>query len=565
MGEEKKKTSFIHSISARITALAIIVVFISVLVCVVNASVKAVTLVSDVYDGYLLSMVETERKIINDIGEQADGSMEAVVGVLENMELEGVKSAYAYLVDTDGTMLYHPDARKIGQMVESREILGVIAELGAGRMPQDGVVLYDYNGTMKYAAYAITSQRQVVVVCADQKEILAPVRDIVGRMLAVAAVSMVVCGLVGYAVSLFIRRPLTKVTKLISDTAELDFRHNADAVKLRARRDEVGEIARVIHIMRRNLRDIIEDINNASEQITENVNGLQEVTTTVDHMCSDNSATSEQLAAGMQETAATTVTINENINQIKNGAEDIASMATDGARTSEEIMERAKDLRTKTVTASTKTMDMYNSVKVRANDAIEGSKAVEKINALTTTIMEISTQTGLLALNASIEAARAGEAGRGFAVVATEIGSLADQTTKAIADIGVIVQEVNQAVTNMADCIEETTDFLETTVLTEYKGFESVSEQYQQDADVFKTSMNDVQSAMEELAEAIDAIAKALSGINQTVGESSVGVSDIAEKTSDMVEKTGTTHEMVEECYKCVENLKKIVGRFVLE
>ena len=121
-------------------------------------------------------------------------------------------------------------------------------------------------------------------------------------------------------------------------------------------------------------------------------------------------------------------------------------------------------------------MTMYNNVKTKAQEAIEGSKAVDKINELTGTIMEISSQTGLLALNASIEAARAGEAGRGFAVVATEIGSLADQTSKAIKDIGTIVDAVNAAVSNMAECLEETTGFLENTVLTEYKEFEQVSE-----------------------------------------------------------------------------------------
>ena len=267
----------------------------------------------------------------------------------------------------------------------------------------------------------------------------------------------------------------------------------------------------------------------------------------------------------MEETAATTETINENVSTIKKGAEDINAMAEDGARTSEEVMERAIDLRERTMDASAKTMDMYNNVKVRAEQAIEGSKAVEKINELSGTIMEISSQTGLLALNASIEAARAGEAGRGFAVVATEIGSLADQTSKAIADIGSIVKEVNVAVSNMAACLEDTKGFLENTVLTEYKGFEEVSEQYKEDADVFKTSMEAVKEAMGGLAESIETIASALDGINDTVGESALGVTDIAAKTSNMVEKTGTTQEMVTQCYECIEDLRRIVARFVLE
>lgn len=208
---------------------------------------------------------------------------------------------------------------------------------------------------------------------------------------------------------------------------------------------------------------------------------------------------------------------------------------------------------------------MYQNVKVKADQAIEGSKAVDKINELTQTIMEISSQTGLLALNASIEAARAGEAGRGFAVVATEIGGLADQTSKAIADINEIVTEVNNAVSNMSDCLEETTGFLENTVIKEYKEFEQVSEQYQEDASVFRNSMESVSDAVSELTNAMELIAQAVNGISDTVGESSTGIAEIAEKTSDMVSKTSASNTMVTECFDSAERLQGIVGQFVLE
>ena len=561
--KEEQKVSFIHSISAKIMLLTVLAVVMSVLIVAFRAEAGTKKVVGDVSADYILSMAEMGVEIVNNLPQEAD--VGAYENALADISMEGIDSSYAYLVDTDGTMLYHPTAEKIGQPVENAVVLGVVAELAKGQVPVNETVTYDFKGVTKYAAYAITANRQIVVVTADEDEIMEPLNQIISKIMLLSLGILVAAIVLAYVVSQFICRPIQQITTIIVDTAQLDFRSNPNGAKLRSRRDETGEMANAVHVMRRNLRSMIGDIDTASNQITQNVDGLQEITTTVDHMCSDNSATSQQLAAGMEETAATTVTINENIEVIKNGADDINSMATEGARTSEAIMMRANDLRTKTVEASTRTMTMYNNVKTKAQEAIEGSKAVDKINELTGTIMEISSQTGLLALNASIEAARAGEAGRGFAVVATEIGSLADQTSKAIKDIGTIVDAVNAAVSNMAECLEETTGFLENTVLTEYKEFEQVSEQYQEDADTFKTSMNDVSDAMAGLANSIDAIAQALSGINSTVGESSIGVSDIAEKTSDMVEKTGTTHDMVEECYTYVEKLREIVSQFVLQ
>ena len=112
----------------------------------------------------------------------------------------------------------------------------------------------------------------------------------------------------------------------------------------------------------------------------------------------------------------------------------------------------------------------------------------------------------------------------------------------------------------MTECLSETTGFLETTVLEDYKEFEQVGAQYQDDADVFKSNMNQVKDSMLQLSDLIESIAQALSGINDTVGEAAVGVSDIA----SMVEKTGATHDMVSECYSCADELREIVGKFVL-
>lgn len=562
--EEKGKVTFVHSIMAKIVLLVVVVAVISVLGTLISTRIEANKALTEVNENYILSMAETTANLVEKIPEDMVSS-EEYANAMGDIEMKGIESSYAYLVDENGTMLYHPTAEKIGQPVENEVVKNLVSQLQAGSRPEDAVVTYNFNGAVKYAAYALTSDNKIVVVTADQEEVVEPVNSMLRKLVGSALAGMVICIAIGCIVGRLICKPIQQLTVIIGDTSRLDFRSNPNSNKLCRRKDETGEMAREVRMMRKNLREMIGNINTASSQITSNVDGLQEITSTVDQMCSDNSATSQELAAGMEETAATTLTISENIGLIKEGAEDINSMASEGTKTSEEVMERAQNMREKTVAASSRTMDMYSTVKVKAERAIEGSKAVEKINELTNTIMEISSQTSLLALNASIEAARAGEAGKGFAVVATEIGSLAEQTSKAIADISEIVKEVNAAVSNMSDCLGETTDFLENTVVGDYKEFEQVSEQYKEDADVFRTSMENVKSSMEQLAVSIESIASALGGINETVGESSQGVTDIAEKTSDMVEKTGTTHNMVSECYSCVENLKDIVDKFILE
>lgn len=72
-------------------------------------------------------------------------------------------------------------------------------------------------------------------------------------------------------------------------------------------------------------------------------------------------------------------------------------------------------------------------------------RAASEIGLMVQVIDSVARQTNLLALNATIEAARAGDAGRGFGVVAHEVKALSAQTRRAVDDIRVRVDQLQDA------------------------------------------------------------------------------------------------------------------------
>lgn len=485
-----------------------------------------------------------------------------LIGAIEITDVEG---SYGYLVSGDGTMLFHTNAEKIGQPVENAAVKGLVADLEAGKEIKPGSVVYEYKGEDKIAGYCLTDKGNIVIVTADYNTFLKPVTSLKKELILIGIAMVVISALIGIIFVSMMMAPIGKVVPEIQNTANFDFKKNPATAKLARRKDEIGVIAREVSIMRESLSKMVGRIGFASESIDANVDELLEVSQSVNDMCADNSATSEELAAGMQETSASTTTIAANIGEIKNNAKDIVKLANDGAELSTEVKNRAAELHKSTENATSNTMQIYTDVKEKSTVAMKASESVEKINALTETVMAISAQTSLLALNASIEAARAGEAGRGFSVVATEIGNLATQTTSAVNSINSIVAEVNSAVGGMTECLSDIINFLETKVIDDYKNFGNVSVQYQNDASDFGNSMNQIKTQIDSLNETLEVIVDSISAINSTMGEAASGVSDIAGKTSDMVAGTSTTADKVDECKKYVADLNAIISTFKLD
>lgn len=565
--DEKNKVKFYNSLKFRFTLLTEILVIIAVAGCILIAIPASSRLITEQARNSMLSLTKSSARTLEYEISSTNGNMpaEMLEGVLADSKLEGTESSYSYLVGRDSTMLYHPTPEKIGQPVENDAVKQILAELNSGTVPKPDVITYEFKGVMKYAAFVVLENEAILVMTADENDILHGVTDI-RTLLIISSIILVVFGIILSLILIsHMLKPLSLLTGIIKDTSEFNFTSNPASNKIVKKKDEIGLIGRAIRNMRANLRKMVDDIEGVGVQITNNVNEVKAISAEINNKCTDNSATTEELAAGMEETAATTENINSSIGNMKMEAEQIKRLTSEGERLADEVKQRAENLKMTTNEATNKTTKLYQDISAKTEQAIEDSKAVNKINELTNSIMEISSQTSLLALNASIEAARAGDAGKGFAVVATEIGSLANQTSETVGNINTIVADINRVVSTLTDSLQDTVEFLDKVVLKDYEQFAEVGENYYNDSEGYSSGMNTIEDSVTRLTATITQIAESLNGINSTIGESTVGVTDIADKTTNVVEQTVENNELVENCIESVDKLNEITSMFQTE
>ena len=471
-------------------------------------------------------------------------------------------TGYAILLNADNTVLAHKDLPMGTSLHEAKfsNLDAILSDLSL----QNTATEYNYNNERKSMNYSILENGMKLVLTAPVKEIYEH-PFLLGLQIAVVSVIAILLAIIlSIIFSRKLIQPITILTDIIEKTSKFNFIPSTNTKRLYALKDETGIMVRSVHNMRQSLRTIVGNINEVSQTINHNVSSLCALAENMNAMCIDNSATTEQLAAGMEETSAATEHISESISYINTSAIEISTLSAHGNLQATEIQQRANTLYDQTALARQQTQSVYITVKDKTALAVENAKAVEKVNILTNVINNIASQTSLLALNASIEAARAGEAGRGFAVVASEIASLASQSTQTVKDINLIIEEVHKAVSQMSSCLVDTSQFLESVVLTDYDNFMNVGKQYAEDAHQFQENMTQIYAAINALVQTTGQINETIQGINFTITESSTGIMDIAEKTNVIVKSTSDTQELANLNKASTEQLEAIVKSFTL-
>ncbi|MBU5478868.1 HAMP domain-containing protein [Eubacterium sp. MSJ-13] len=425
---------------------------------------------------------------------------------------------FVILLTQDGTIIYHPtkdyQQKKLSEINASDQILNTIQN------GKDSFINYKV-GSAKRMGYVqrIGTTSYYVLSCMPSSEYY---QNLV--LSIVVTVLLLVIGI--FAIIISIKKVAGKITRPIislNDVATELANGNLD-VDLNIQVDnEIGELADSVNKTVIRLKEYINYIDEISDVLDQLAIGKLNISLKYDYsgdfakvktamlnisdslktMIQEITESSGQVSAGADDLAKAAQNIAEGANIQALSVQHLVSTATSVSQTVRENTADAQEVADSTIKVTEMVKDSTEQINemMKAMDTITDTS--NQVVSIIKSIEDIATQTNLLALNASIEAARAGDAGKGFAVVATEIGSLADESSKAASNtknlIGISIDEINHG-TELAHNVVDSMREVEEAVLKVNKQIGKSAQNYI----IEEQSMEDIKANIDEISKSVE-------------------------------------------------------------
>lgn len=543
---EQSKTKKRGTFAAKIIVMVILAVIVSNVICMVFILESSKKQITDSVKHTMVDVVNTTSKIMeNEISNSGvdDLDYDGYANNLSDVKLEGMDSAYMYVVQNDGTMLYHPTKEKVGQPVENAVIKGVVQQLQDGKKPGTTVVEYDFNGTTKYSAYTILNNENILVLTADESEALAGITTVTGVAVGIIAIVVLIAIIISFIMGRSLMRPLVKVSTIIEDVANGNI--EADFSVVKESNDEIGLIIEKMKELTQSLGSIVGKIRNSSDTMSSNSYELNDTSSQTLAANNEISKAVEDVAEGSTGMAASISKINENLLEMSNETKDINASVDEIKNQTVAVQDSSKIMNDKIKSMQDSSHKMDEGISAISKRIETVNTTVDKVSNIVSVIEEISSETNLLSLNASIEAARAGDAGKGFAVVAQEIRVLSDNTNTELENIKQIisslVEECRYCVQASGTIVEDNAKQKEEikAVLDE---FGSLDEQIQKTA---------------EKADEIEELVTAMIELNDDITKSSNSLTDVSAANAAATEEMNAN---IEELNAMMHGVSEMAG-----
>jgi methyl-accepting chemotaxis protein len=313
---------------------------------------------------------------------------------------------------------------------------------------------YEKTGrTMRVYYATVPDTGWVLALSIPESELYGPLFKLFEPMILLIVAACALVALCAHLYSRYILKNIRDINRLAIAMSEGDF---TKRTQLRSG-NELQSLGNSFNRTLDGLCDTMDEMSRFSIELSSHANQMKLGTEETTRAAEEIASSIQNMSAGAEHEAGIILGFKEVAQEVLGQVKEI-NASTERMTDVAEKARKASEGGIKSLSHVIRQMDaIYQSVQASSGDVMKLKDQSNAIDEIVAFITSIASQTSLLSLNAAIEAARAGEAGKGFSVVSMEIRKLADQSSKAAGEIGMLLAEIQTAITQAARTMEEGT------------------------------------------------------------------------------------------------------------
>ncbi len=444
-----------------------------------------------------------------------------------------------YMINVEtGMYIFADDETLIATEIQDSMLLNIIEQIKAGNTV--GELKYKNENGNQIANFQYIDEYGWAVVSFDNEKNIYAIANRNMRILGIlCTVFILVISLLAFIMIFLSVKPLRYVEDSIIELSNLKLQKNKNLTPWIGKSSEVGKIATAMNSLYDTMEDIVNTLSSCSSSLNDTAIEMEKSSEVLISCIQDNSKATTVFAQRSEEINCTVDKVDSEIVEIAKEVSAVEERIKQGNIHSSELLDKVQQMQQLANNMLENTNVQIAANKTAIENAIGELQSLMRIDEMAAQILDITSQTNLLSLNASIEAARAGEAGKGFAVVAGEIGNLAADSSETATQIQEICNETKNNISNVESCFDKVILLLQNDIQAQFTEFANATKDYYD-------SIKEMQMIISDIAEVSQIFTNAVQNIQSQIRE----VSNVPEtqniKSQDILDKAKQTEETAE-------------------
>ncbi len=490
------------------------------------------------------------------------------------------KGEYSFVIDGEGVVVAHPDSTQIEELYNYKQLTKTVSsknEAGRPLVDSDGNIMTEEQSITVSKDYQkliadvmagntgsgkIKNEGETYIVSytsiplkgeSDSWSVITLYREStvmkpVYRMIAVAAaVALVIIAIAILVIALLARRltkPIVSITELIGNASDGDFTVQAEE----SIRNEIGVLSKSFNKMTAKISAILTKMITITGEVVDSAEHLKQIE---DHMDATSQAVREILDGSatqdmdVKQVVKQEEALGDKFGQLQEKSELLLVDAQNTIASGENGIQSVAELKKQNETASKGMAEAYIKIMTLEEQS-------RKISGILRTINEISSQTGLLALNASIEAARA-----------ESIGKLASDSSAATIDIEKIIAELCRDISDVVENIKDIRAGVDGQIEVTDKVQETFAD-FRMLAEKTRESVKSMETLILEMHECDRCVVSAVDRIRDISANTADLTEKVAESLSEQLKGISQVAMSIENLSGVSEEMKQELTKFKL-